>query len=976
MTPNEPETVCEPSDQFLELVVEIDSALHQNRTVELDSASLVKLSAHERLQLEQSRKQLEMLYGGSPTNDRAEKKWSGHLGILDSHFGRFEILRGLGMGGEGVVFLARDPVLGRFVALKVPRPDVLVDASRRKRFLTEGRAAALLTHPNIVTVFESGEVGTICYLAQDYIAGPSLADWLRDHSKPVSATTAARVMLQLAEAVLLAHSRKILHRDIKPGNILLSPRIISVLTENLDHFVPKLSDFGLAKLSESADATQTAGFLGTPAYMSPEQAEGGQTSIGVATDIYSLGAVLYELLTHQKLFHGETSLEIIQQVLHRDPPHPRAIVPNIPRDIEAICLKCLRRAPADRYRSAEELADDVRRFLDDRPVLARPLSWSKSFYRWSTRNPAIAALGSIVVLTFLCMLFGSLWFNSRLNDSLQIIKEHQTNLRLRTLELRRRVYAADLSQAASAWQDGRATEARDRLAACIPQQGESDLRSFPWWMLARKIKNSSHVIGTIEEGAVSASVAISPDGNVLATGEPDGVIRLRALPEGRLIGELRGHETGNINSLEFLPRSAAESTVELPGTSQTDSPTSSNTIAKSESQLLLSAGDDGSVRVWDVRSQSQLHDLRGHQHDVLSAIFVGKDAEAIASGGVDRIIRIWDRRSGQLLSELKGHTDIIRSLQEHAATGILYSAAEDCTIRIWDWKSAMPDLRLPDGRFDLPSDVSYARSLALSPDGTELTAGFRSGRLMQWYTTAKNRPFGKLHLDLQFSSGFRALTWRDDSTLLAGSGDSRILLQQMQGGDNVDKEFLAGHSDWILSFDTLPDGNGLISVSKDGTIRYWPRETFDGNVRIPPESGNRHSWPNWNNSVLTVVMDNSILGYQIPTESQRFQLSNKGIQQGTWTSLTVDGSRLLTTLQDDVHGSILTSIEIATGRHIWQLPVEKKHSTDGAFSYDGNEVFLGADQELWSVDVATGEKNWTTETLSPVTNVATVPRRP
>ena len=180
-----------------------------------DTASLAKLSPQERSKLEQSCRQLELLYAKSPQNGTSQE-WDGHLGILDSHFGRFEVIRGLGMGGEGVVFLARDPVLDRLVALKVPMPGALMDVSRRHRFLTEGRASALLTHPNIVTVFESGEVGTICYLAQDYIRGPSLAAWLQDHPQPVTPFVAARVMLQLADAVALAHSRKILHRDIKP----------------------------------------------------------------------------------------------------------------------------------------------------------------------------------------------------------------------------------------------------------------------------------------------------------------------------------------------------------------------------------------------------------------------------------------------------------------------------------------------------------------------------------------------------------------------------------------------------------------------------------------------------------------------------------------------------------------------------------------------------------------------------------------
>ena len=973
MNPSEPDPTVEPSNLFVPLVPKVDAALHDHPTSELSKESIEELSPEELTQFEGTRRQLELLYkasaspttawqspdssnfrrdivsdaGGDDFDFSIDLNAQSLLGIHDAHFGRFEVLRSLGMGGEGVVFLARDPVLDRLVALKVPRPDVLLHSSRRKRFLTEGRAAALLTHPNIVTVFESGEVGTVCYLAQDYITGPSLSAWLRDHPQPVSPLVAVRLMLQLAEAVALAHSRQILHRDIKPGNILLAPLTSAAPLDDISDFVPKLSDFGMAKLVQDQGQTQTGTLLGTPAYMSPEQAAGSKELIAEASDIYGLGAVLYELLTHHPLYRGKSALETIHQVLQHDPPNPCTIVPGIPRDLEAICLKCLRREPQDRYRTSQELADDLRRFLENRPVVARPRSVSTTVYRWSRRNPVVVALLLTVILAVISLLVGSLWFSAQLKESLQIAQKHQQELQVRTLALRQRVYAADLHQASEAWQDGKATEARQRLEACIPLPGEADLRSFPWWMLSHQIQKRSHVIGTFEKGAMSASVAINPEGDVVACGEPDGVIRLRSLPAGQLIGELRGHARGTINALHFSP------------------------IA--DEQLLVSAGDDGTVRVWDLKPQKELHALLGHQGRVFDVKFIGKHAEAIASGGADRVVRIWDRHSGRLLSELSGHSDTVRSLQEQSDTGVLFSAAQDSTIRLWDWRSAQPDFHLPEGQLLLPQYFSWARSLALSPDGTELVTGFRSGHLVRWNVAAKDSRFGSILRDQEFASGIRTVTWRDNQTLVVGFADSRMLLKRKAILDGGDDEFLAGHSDWILGIDVVPGGKGLVSISKDGAIRLWPGEEIDGTIRIASQHDHLQSTPSWHDSILTVVMSGEVFGYAMPEGTQIFRLTIDDIPPDAWTCRTVDGARLLTTERSTL-GTYLTSFEIATGERVWQLPLVSHYPSNGSLSPDGKRAFLCVNNELWSVDVEKGERLWLTNHPRAVTDIQFVPR--
>jgi serine/threonine protein kinase len=216
--------------------------------------------------------------------------------------GRFEVIRELGQGGFGVVYLARDPVLGREVALKVPRAEMLVSPEARRRFLREGRAAAGLDHPHIVPVFESGEIGPFAYIVSACCEGPTLSAWLRERTQPVAARVAARLVADLADAVQHAHDRGILHRDLKPSNILLQSG-----GDSTDSFVPisRITDFGLARIVEEAgvgEETRSGSPLGSPPYMAPEQAAGKRRDVGPAADVYSLGATLYEILSGRPPF--------------------------------------------------------------------------------------------------------------------------------------------------------------------------------------------------------------------------------------------------------------------------------------------------------------------------------------------------------------------------------------------------------------------------------------------------------------------------------------------------------------------------------------------------------------------------------------------------------------------------------------------------------------------------------------------------
>jgi serine/threonine protein kinase len=320
---------------------------------------------------------------------------------------RFQIVRELGRGGTGTVFLAHDPRLSRTVALKLPWPEVWASPLLRHRFLREGRTAAGFDHPNLVPVYEAGEIGPLCYIVSAYCRGPSLRDWLEQHPGPVEPRAAAALLATLAEAVGYCHDRGILHRDLKPGNVLLTPPeqhnpksgIRNPKAESspkdkgsvpepseprapehppldcgnpgasppleselkISEFIAKLTDFGLAKYLESDDGqTRSGTVLGTPRYMAPEQSEGRIRDMGPHTDVYALGVILYEVLTGQipAWEAGEAGPALVP---------PRRWQPAVPRDLDAACRRCLEREPGERFPTANELAAALRKCLESHP---------------------------------------------------------------------------------------------------------------------------------------------------------------------------------------------------------------------------------------------------------------------------------------------------------------------------------------------------------------------------------------------------------------------------------------------------------------------------------------------------------------------------------------------------------------------------------------------------------------------------------
>src|SRR5579875_2355606 len=373
---------------------------------------------------------------GAPPGDTAstratlprppEEDEEGGAPVLSQHIPGYEILGELGRGGMGVVYKARQLKLNRLVALKMILAGANADPQQRERFRAEAEAVARLQHPYIVQIHEISEYNGCPFFSLEYVDGGTLAQKLTGAPQPPR--LAAHFVRLLALAIHSAHQKGIIHRDLKPGNILLaSPNehisgVDSLHAEMQAAFrlygIPKITDFGLAKHLDVQSQTRTGAILGTPSYMAPEQAESRAHAIGPATDVYGLGAILYEMLTGRPPFESDSSLTTLRKLLAQDPLPPSHLHLKVPRDLETICLKCLEKDPARRYHSAEDLAEDLHRFLSDQPIEARPTGWWGRSIKWMRRHPTRAIVASILLAAALALLAVGGSYHIRLEHAL------------------------------------------------------------------------------------------------------------------------------------------------------------------------------------------------------------------------------------------------------------------------------------------------------------------------------------------------------------------------------------------------------------------------------------------------------------------------------------------------------------------------------------------------------------------------------
>jgi len=452
----------------------------------------------------------------------------------------YEILAEIGRGGMGVVYRARQVGLNRLVALKMVRAADFASPELLSRFRAEAETVARLHHPLIVQIYDYGEHEGLPYLALELIEGGSLA--ARLDGTPWPARQAAEMVAALASAVQFAHERGVIHRDLKPANILL------------EGGTAKITDFGLAKMFGEGDRshTETGAILGTPSYMAPEQACGGVNRISPATDIYALGAILYELVTGRPPFRSETPLATLQQVLTGAPISIHLLAPRLPRDLATICSKCLSREPQRRYASAADLANDLQRFLADQPIRARPTSTVERSWRWCRRNPALALAFGLVATLLVCVAAVATWYSGRLSVELHKTQQAERAERHSSQTARLRLwdsYLAEIAARNSSRQVGQRFEALhsvDRAAALLDEIGRTservlELRNAVMSTLALPDLRRLRSWPSLPEQM--SPFAFSPAADLYVRGTPGGELVVRRLSDGRETLHIEQRET-------------------------------------------------------------------------------------------------------------------------------------------------------------------------------------------------------------------------------------------------------------------------------------------------------------------------------------------------------------------------------------------------------------------------------------------------
>jgi len=880
--------------------------------------------------------------------------------------GRYELLSLIGEGGMGLVYLAeqKEPVKRR-VALKIIKPGM--DSKQViARFEAERQTLALLEHTNIAHVFDAGTTETgRPYFVMEYVEGKSVTKYC-DQQK-LSIEQRLELFQEVCEGVHHAHQKGIIHRDIKPSNILVSV--------HSDKAIPKIIDFGIAKaiaqpLAEKTSYTEQGQLLGTPEYMSPEQAEMAYEQVDIRSDIYSLGVVLYELLAGVPPFDAkrlrEGGIDHIQQIICEEQPRtPSArltslgdkakevaerrrtqiitLTRRLHRELEWIPMKAMRKDRTRRYRSASELADDIQNYLTGTPLIAGPESTVYRTRKFVRKHAGSVAMVALVSVAIVLGLVASILMGCRAEQARAQAEEQNE-------EYRKLLYVHTVALADASYRDGSTLRVRELLGEC-----PEDLRGWEWNRL-NYISDMSSM--TLRGHAADVyGVVVSPNGKRIASGSFDKTVKVWDAESGAELMTFRGHEN-QVGPVSFSPdgkkivSGSMDSTVRVwdlatgeelmclrgheGGTGARFSPDGEQIVSFGE--------DDTTIKVWDAATGSQAMSLSGHDMAVCSVGFSPSGTQ-IVSGSKDKSAKLWDAVTGTNLMTLRGHDERVHDVAFSPDGKRIVTSSWDSTIKVWD-ASTGGELMTLRGHKDRVYDVTW------SPDGRQIVSAGRDMTVRVWDATTGAESkilFG--HMDYVRCVTFNPTTGQ----VISSSRDKTIKIWD----ETVDHERMH-FGDRVRGVNFSPDGKRILSGSPDGTVTVWDRSSGVELMTLHgSEGGNTGPSFSPDGKRIFLCQYKMMKVWDAATGAEVMTLRRP---EG-WFLATFgpSGRRIACWSVDEEWDNFDDTIKLrdaATGKELMILHGHKITST--AFSPDGDRIVSGGDDGTLTVwDAKTGEKTMT-----------------